>query len=289
MSTTGTVGYAGTYLLAGIYNGQNYYRFDATHYLWYNGSAWCLSSGLGAVPPPYYVFSSASVPPRNGWTNTSGSSPFPTVTFPSVDAATSVDVQRALDSAFTSSLVTFANVAPSTTYVDSTVVGGTTYYYRYDEVNSGGSAPGPYSSLITGMPTITKGGAAVIVPVTTAGAGPGNTQVFTLGVVQIVDANGVVVLATAGPSGAVTVNDITITKLSQTTTVEGNNFALYSLQIAADAPIAAGMGYALEEVMSVPPFGKAFGLFDVVSGGQENSAPSITGIFSITGIQSITF
>jgi hypothetical protein len=63
---------------------------------------------------------------------------------------TSIRIERATNSSFTSGLTTFAaSSATATTYTDSTAVRGTPYYYRVIASNTVGS------TIVTGYPTIT--------------------------------------------------------------------------------------------------------------------------------------
>jgi len=66
-------------------------------------------------------------------------------------------VQRAADSGFSTGLVTFSVAANVTTYSDTTVAAGTTYYYRVTAYNSAGDSAATTASVTTpsAPPTVT--------------------------------------------------------------------------------------------------------------------------------------
>jgi hypothetical protein len=137
------------------FNGKTVYSANANHsYVQFDGSHWRLDSTYQATNTPFYQQSGPAATPEtsvSSWIVGNGTAPAPVVTFNNspTDAATSLNIQRALNSTFTTGLATFAGVTPSTNYVDGTVSSGTTYWYRYVEVNSTGRSPGPASSVTT--------------------------------------------------------------------------------------------------------------------------------------------
>ena len=64
-------------------------------------------------------------------------------------AATQVTIQRATNAAFTSGVTTFTTAGNATSYTDSTVTAGSTYYYRVRAENVPGYSPWSDSVSIT--------------------------------------------------------------------------------------------------------------------------------------------
>jgi FtsP/CotA-like multicopper oxidase with cupredoxin domain len=81
-----------------------------------------------ATPGAFEIVESTANQVNMEWTNTASD-------------ATGIILQRALDSSFTSGLVSFSLDAISTFYVDTTTSGSTTYYYRVFAANSNGNSP----------------------------------------------------------------------------------------------------------------------------------------------------
>lgn len=87
--------------------------------------------------------------------------------------ATGITVQRATDSAFTANLTTFDLVPTAVSYVDTTGVVGTTYYFRVVATNTvGGTVPAYPTSNATSVPI----GAY---PTIVATSNPSNTATVT--------------------------------------------------------------------------------------------------------------
>ncbi|MCI4063062.1 multicopper oxidase domain-containing protein [Micromonospora sp. R77] len=81
--------------------------------------------------------------------------------------STSVELQRATNATFTTGVVTFTLAAGATTYTDTPIPAGTTYYYRVRTTFNGGSSPwsNVASVAVYGAPAAPTNLAATVTPV----------------------------------------------------------------------------------------------------------------------------
>ncbi|MFC4146649.1 hypothetical protein ACFO0M_10315 [Micromonospora mangrovi] len=81
--------------------------------------------------------------------------------------STAVELQRATDPTFTAGLTTFTLAAGASTYTDTSVVAGTTYYYRVRTTFNGGASPwsNVASVAVYGAPAAPTNLAATAIPV----------------------------------------------------------------------------------------------------------------------------
>ena len=154
---TGTTAYSNTGLTAST---PYYYRIYAL-----NGTS--ASTMTNATPFPVTTLAGLAAPAAPSGLSAVRASPTQvslrwTNNAAAPNAATGVRLQRATNNTFTTGLVTLNLAANTRFYTDTTVVGGTLYYYRVNAFNAAGNSA--FATLLTVMPVIVVSPAADISP-----------------------------------------------------------------------------------------------------------------------------
>ena len=155
-----------TYTDSTVVTGATYYYQVRAETSFGVSSTWSSTWSTAAAAPSGFSGAISATPSVTlTWTNADQTSP------PMTPSATQLVIQRAVDAGFTQDVINFTVAGTATSYIDSTVVTGVTYYYQVQAENQLSSSAwvGPFSTAPqapTGLSgTISSGvGVTVMLP-----------------------------------------------------------------------------------------------------------------------------